>query len=456
MSMMTIACSGAQAAKIRMNTTAMNLANLKTAGYSRQHADQSAVGPVDSAHLSPGGGVQVERIRRISSQYLTGQVRSSISKSEYYKSGQTFLTPMESLLGNSNSGLAEGIDKFFATLHGATTQPDNNAVRQAVINEAQAMATRFNSVNDFIKNQHVAIRSQRENTVLTVNALSKDIASYNSKIADLEATGSNSNTMRDQRDELVKKLSGYMDVKVLEDSRGNYKVSLSNGETLVSGSSTGRLSVSTLPNGSQEIGLAFAQSKSSIGLSCGGKLGAINDYENTTLKTMQSAVSDMAENMAREMNQQLAKGFDLQGHAGKPLFVFNAKGSDDLLQITQIKTSELALSDKKGATGNDGNLLALIALKNKKYSLSGATPASLGENCASMVSAIGITSRQNQSESTAADDILQQAESQRDGLSGVNMDEEAINLQDCQQEYQANMKVIATGNRIFSDLLALF
>ncbi|WAT00651.1 flagellar hook-associated protein FlgK [Rouxiella chamberiensis] len=455
MDIINTASSGAQAARARMNASAMNLANLKTPGYSRQQADQSAIGPSGESN-SAGGGVQIDRLRRIADSFLTRQLWGSNSKSEYCKKDDVYLSPLEKILGNSNTGLAEGVDKFFATLNGATTQPDNPANRQAIVGEAQAMATRFNNVNRFIQDQRRNIHSERRDTVQTVNTLTKNIASYNDKISALVVNGDNANVMRDQRDELVKQLSNFMDVNVQEDSKGSYTVSLNNGETLVSGKNVGTLSVEDRPNGSQGLALEFCQVKNVINMACGGKLGAMNDYENNTLSQMRSEVNGMAESLTKQVNDQLAKGFDLNGKAGKPLFVFDAKSAVEMLKVTALPPADLALSDKQGVSGNGGNLLALIDIKNRKFSVGGSSPVTLGDRCTAMINVIGMTSRQNKSEALAANDLFQQAQTRRDNLSAVNSEEEAINLQSDKNEYQANLKVIATGDKIFSELLALF
>lgn len=81
---------------------------------------------------------------------------------------------------------------------------------------------------------------------------------------------------------------------------------------------------------------------------------------------------------------------------------------------------------------------------------------SLSEGAAAIISTIGIASKQSQTEMEAAASVSSQAQNQRDNLSAVNQDEEAINLQIYMQAYQANMKVISAGNQIFSDLLSIF
>ena len=56
----------------------------------------------------------------------------------------------------------------------------------------------------------------------------------------------------------------------------------------------------------------------------------------------------------------------------------------------------------------------------------------------------------------AATTVAEQAQAQRDSVSAVNLDEEAVNLMAYEQAYQANMKVISTSNDLFNAVLAMF
>lgn len=454
MNIFNIAMSGARAAQANLNVMAMNNANVFTPGYSRQRLEQSAIGA--NGPMSSGNGVQVDAIRRVADQYLISQVWTGTSDSNYYNTTQTYLTPLESILGKERTSLGNGVDKFFAALSAGTSTPESKAERQQMISEAQAMATRFNSVNNFINTQQDTLRNQRATTVDTINTLSGDIANYNKKITELEANGVSTSVLRDQRDELVKEMSGYLDVKVIEDDKGSYTLTLSSGQPLVSGTTVGKIRLENQPDGSQEMLVGFSNTEFSIDKSCGGSLGGLNDYESGTLKEMQASVQSIAENMAKEFNEQLAKGFDLNGNPGKPLFFFDPTHPDGMLQITDITAEELALSGDKDAHGDGSNLAELIKLKDKPVNITGIGNVSIGEACVSIVSSIGITSRQNQVEATAADNVLHQAQLQRDNLSGVNSEEEALNLLMYTQAYQSNLKVISTGDQIFSDLLSLF
>lgn len=453
MSMINIAWSGVQAAQLGMNVTSMNVANWLTPGYSRQGIIQSAIGPMGEAGISGGNGVQVDSIRRISDQYLTNQVWQTNTKSNYFAMGNQYVSALEKVIGTDTTSLGNGLDEFVGALSALTQKPDDRALRQQMLNQAGSLAQRFNSMNDFIDSQKTSVGTQRNAIVDQVNTLSAGIADYNKKITEMEATGGNTSVLRDQRDELVKQMSSMVDVKVSEDKAGNFTVAMTNGQPLVSGKTAGQLSTAQDANGNATLTLKFSKSEYSINPSTGGQLGALYDYETTTLKQMKDAVQGMAESVATLFNDQLGQGYDLNGNPGKPLFVFDPNNPAGMLTVTDLQPEEIALSGDPDEVGNGDNLTALIDLRNKPIDIPGLGNMSLNDGAASIVSTIGIASRKSQTESDAATAVYEQAQNQRDNLSAVNQDEEAINLQTYMQAYQSNMKVIATGNQIFSDLL---
>lgn len=455
MSMINIAFSGLQAAQLGMNVTSMNTANYLTSGYSRQGIIQSAIGPMGEAGISPGSGVQVDSIRRISSQYLVNQVWQTNTKSNYYSMGNQYISALEKVIGTDSTSIGTGLDDFVSALSELTQEPESQARRQQLLNQANTLATRFNSMNNFVTSQKESITTQRGAMVDQINTLSGGIADYNKKIVEMDATGGNSSTLRDARDELVKQLSSLAEVKVSDDSSG-YTVSLSNGQPLVSGKTAGQLSVGTDGNGNSTLTLKFSTSEFSLNPSAGGQLGALYDYETGTLQQMGDAIKGMAEAVATQFNDQLAKGYDLNGQPGKPLFTFDPSNPAGMLQVNDLEPEELALSDNPDEPGNGNNLNILIELKNQKVDIPGLGNMSLNEGAAAIISTIGIASKQSQTEMEAAVSVSSEAQTQRDNLSAVNQDEEALNLQVYMQSYQANMKVIAAGNQVFSDLLSVF
>jgi len=72
-----------------------------------------------------------------------------------------------------------------------------------------------------------------------------------------------------------------------------------------------------------------------------------------------------------------------------------------------------------------------------------------------LVAQIGNKTREVEITGKAQQSLLEQAQSTRDQLSGVNLDEEAANLLRYQQAYQAAAKVIAIAGTLFDEILAL-
>jgi flagellar hook-associated protein FlgK len=400
--------------------------------------------------------VQVDSIRRVSDQYLVDQVWQSNTKSSYYGMTDQYTSALEKVIGTDSSSLGTGFDDFFSALSALTTQPESDANRQQLLNQANALATRFNNMDGFISSQKEQIHSQRDALVTKVNTLSGQIADYNKKITEAEASGGNTNTLRDQRDGLVKELSGVIDVNVTEDENSNYTVALKGGQPLVSGRTAGTLSADYDTNGNPSLNLSFSKSDFPLAPSVGGEMGALYDYETGTLQEQRDSIRGMADAFATQFNDQLAQGYDLDGNPGQPMFIYDPTSPAGILQVTDLQPNEIAFSSAPDEPGNGDNLQKLIDIKNEKIDIPGMGTMSLNEGAAAIVSNIGIASKQTKAELAAAQAVSDQAQTQRDNVSAVNQDEEAINLQTYMQAYQANMKVIATGNQVFSDLLGLF
>ncbi|KVE76537.1 flagellar hook-associated protein FlgK [Burkholderia vietnamiensis] len=107
-----------------------------------------------------------------------------------------------------------------------------------------------------------------------------------------------------------------------------------------------------------------------------------------------------------------------------------------------------------GGTSDGSNALALSQLVTAK-SLGGGTTTLTGAY-ANYVNGIGNTASQLKSSSAAQTSLVGQITSAQQSVSGVNQNEEAANLMQYQQLYQANAKVIQTAQTLFQTVLGLF
>ena len=72
-----------------------------------------------------------------------------------------------------------------------------------------------------------------------------------------------------------------------------------------------------------------------------------------------------------------------------------------------------------------------------------------------LINEVGSTTRRIEVNRDSQDTLLAQAEAARDSVSGVNLDEEAVNLTKFQQAYQASAQIISTSKSLFDTILSV-
>ena len=449
-----IGYSGVRASQIALSATGQNIANVNTPGFSRLRPDLQSLG--GQTAVSIGGGVQVGSIRRLSNDFQNQQLWRAGTDQNYFNTSQQYLTALEGLIDSEGSSVSVGLDNFFAALSEASSTPESIALRQQIIGESKQLAQRFNGLNSNIGTQLNALQGQRVAMTSEINGLSGNIAELNAQIREMESSGRDTATLRDYRENLVKDLSQYAGIRVQEASDGTMNVSLANGQPLVAGATAGQLKINANLAGEQEMTLVFAKTTFPLNQQgIGGSLGGLYDMEYGALRPAQQDLHDMASAVASMINDALAGGFDLNGNPGQPLFSYNAGSTSGMLAVNALGASELAFSDTAGEVGNNKTLLAMLELKSAGVTVAGES-VPLNDAYAGLVGRVASASRQNQADLRATTTVAEQAQAQRDSVSAVNLDEEAVNLMAYEQAYQANMKVISTSNDLFNAVLAMF
>ena len=113
---------------------------------------------------------------------------------------------------------------------------------------------------------------------------------------------------------------------------------------------------------------------------------------------------------------------------------------------------QFTLASNVGGTSDGTNALALSNLASST-ALSSDTLTSAYAN---YVNGVGNTMGQLKSSSASQTSLVTQLTSSQQSVQGVNLDEEAANLLQYQQLYQANSKVIQTAASLFQTLLGIF
>jgi flagellar hook-associated protein 1 FlgK len=473
MTIINNALSGALAAQVALSASSQNIANLQTKGYTRQAALLIAMGSDPGAH-SAGNGVQVSSLLRFSDGYKSQQLWRAASNQGQYAQSQPYLTQLERVMGDEASSLSGGIDKFFGALNAvAGVDPTSTPLRQQVITAAGLMAQRFNSLNNVFAAQLQSVHQQRGAIVDSANADITSIAALNLKISHAKASGESVSALIDARDLAIDDLAGKMALEVSDQPDGSRDVSLRTGQALVIGGVGGKLAATTGAAGAQTFTLDFASTTFGVDATdIGGQLGGLSTYEQNQLLPLQQGVADIAQQLANKVNTVLTGGTAMDGTVypggytmtappppappnGKPLFVFNPGSNAGMLQVAPgFQTDDLAFSSD-GTPGDSGNLQQLVALKNATINVTTLGNVLVGDADTQLVGKLGVDSQQNQAALKTADTVRTQASDDWQSTSGVNQDEEAVNLVEYQKMYQANMKVMSVANALFDATLQM-
>jgi flagellar hook-associated protein 1 FlgK len=456
MTILNNALTGALAAQMALSASSQNVANLQTKGYTRQGALLTAVGSEGSVR-SAGNGVQVSSLLRFSDGYKTQQLWRAASNQGQYAQTQPYLTQLERVMGDEASSLSGGIDKFFGALNAvAGVDPTSTPLRQQVLTAAGLLAQRFNSLNNVFSAQLQSVRQQRSAIVDSANADIASIAALNLKIVHGRATGASVSSLIDARDQAIDDLATKAALEVSEQPDGSRNISLRTGQSLVIGGIGGKLAATATVGGTQAFTLDFASTSFDIDAAAlGGQLGGLSTYEQDKLLPLQQDVSDLASEIASRVNAQLAAGFTMDNRPGTALFVFNPGSNADMLTVAPgLVTADLAFS-ADGLPGDSGNLQKLVAIKNATINVTTLGNVLLGDADTQLVGKLGVDSQQNQAALKTADAVRTQASDDWQSTSGVNQDEEAVNLVEYQKMYQANMKVMSVANALFDATLQM-
>ncbi len=139
-SILSIGQSALAAAQIGLATTGHNIANSATPGYTRQIVELGAVAGQNSGYGFVGKGTEVVGVRRVYSEFLSGQVLSAqINKSSldtYYSQ----IKRIDNLLADPSAGVSPALQDFFKSVQNLAAQPNDAASRQALLEKSGSAA----------------------------------------------------------------------------------------------------------------------------------------------------------------------------------------------------------------------------------------------------------------------------------------------------------------------------
>lgn len=346
-SLINIGMSGLGAAQSGMFTLGNNIANADVESYSRQQNVQKTKGGQQVGQVFIGSGTTLADVRRVYNAFLENQLRSTTSLSSDASSYLNQITPLDTALSSSDTGITAALKSFFSAMQDAAAKPTEDASRQLLLTSAQSLAKRFNTLSAQLNQQNSDINANMASMADQVNNLTKTIAELNDQISRVSSISGQPNDLLDQRDGAVRELSKLIGTDVVE-REGNYDIYLKNGQALVLGKTTQTLGVEPSATDPTRMSLILNRGSTKMDITSsasGGELGGLIRYRKETLDPALNELGRVALVVADAINSQLAQGIDKNGEFGATLF-------GDINSAAAISQRSVAKTGNSAGSGN--------------------------------------------------------------------------------------------------------
>lgn len=221
---LTIASTGLNASSLAINTTAHNISNVNTKGYSRQQTVQKASSAIRvySDYGTVGTGVNVTKITQLRSSYYDTKYWNNNANYGNYSTLESYSLLIEDYLDEFNlEGFTTEYENLFKAINDLTNDPSSGVARNQLINYSQSIADYFNTISANLSSVQKSANDEVKSTVDAINTVAKQIASLNKQINIIEVNGGDANDLRDSRALLIDELSKYINTTVKEEDVGN-------------------------------------------------------------------------------------------------------------------------------------------------------------------------------------------------------------------------------------------
>jgi len=458
-----------------IQTTAHNVANVDTPGFSRQRSVLAPTPALLTGAGSLGTGVESLTIQRISDAFVHEQLVQAEASGGSLRAQAQVLTAVEQILNEqAGGGLSQPLAAFYSAwsdLASATT-PAAPIERQGVVSAAQTLADTFRGLDAQLRDRLDAVDRQITNRVPRINSLLERIAGLNGAIVQQEIQAP-ANDLRDERERLVRELAQLIDVDTFEAGDGGLVVMVAGGRTAVEGVHVQALGVVADP--ANPFDPTFARVVFDDGAVqadvtdavAAGELGGLLRARDTLLPAAIRSLDVLAFNLATSVNAVHAGGVGLDGSSGD--FFVPQGGVEDAARNLSLEVALIANPDRiaaglSPAPGDNRNALDLAALRDvaQALALPGDPPGppsgptrTLLDHAAAVITDVGQQVASLDAAETQHVRVKEVLETRRDQVSGVSLDEEMSNLVRLQAAFQANARVLTVVDRLLQDVVAM-
>lgn len=234
-----IGASGLQSGQNALNTTAHNLTNIDTTGFTRQQTLLSSKryitiskNPAAVSDQQYGIGVNLSAVRQVRDYFLDQTYRKESGRSTFYEASTDVLGEVENVLGELNGeDFQTSLTNLWTAIQELSKDPSSSVTQGLLVQRSAEFINRANAVYQDLTNYQDNLNKQIKEKVTTINQYGKQIQALNDQIRKIECGGiEHANDLRDTRNQILDELGKLCKMTYSEDSTGNVSVRIENSD----------------------------------------------------------------------------------------------------------------------------------------------------------------------------------------------------------------------------------
>jgi flagellar hook-associated protein 1 FlgK len=445
------AAASLQALQDSVSVSQSNVTNASTPGYARQRLQLASLDFAPNEGLL--GGVDVLGLQSARDHFAEAAVRDQVSRLGRAEALHTQLEWIESAVNVTNeAGIGASMDQLFTSFQEWSVAPNSASAKENVFAAADRLATSFNQAAMEVERASTEAQKQIRESVKRINTIATELARHN--IARRETAGTDAGADANLH-QALDKLSELVDFSIVHQDDGSLTVLLGGSVALVVGENTYPLSTSFHNDDLADQSIPDAHILDATGADVTGAfregdLAGLIEFQNVSVakylgnESSLGELNKLAEAVASRVNTIIAAGRPLTPPLSlfilgqPPTAIARTLKLNPNIQAELFDPNRPDLPDDP-VNGIPQQLARLANPLDPADKLDGLSFVSYFGQISS-TAGLDVTVAKAEVDTRTA--LTAQAKSIRSELSGVSLDEEAVQLVQYQRAYQASARIV--------------
>ncbi|MCM1541745.1 MAG: flagellar hook-associated protein FlgK [Blautia sp.] len=239
-----IGASGLQTSQSALNTTAHNLSNVDTPGYTRQQVQlgtrsylKISTDPKSVNNKQTGLGVSYSRVKYVRDYFLDQTYRKESGRSMFYEVSTGVLEEIESQLGELNGeAFQTTMEDLWTAIEELAKDPASSVTQGVLVQRSSEFIERAAAVYDGLASYQDNLNAQIRQQINKINTYGKQLLALNDSIRAIESGGiEHANDLQDARNSILDELSQLVSMTYEYDIYGSVSVKIEGVDFVKSG-----------------------------------------------------------------------------------------------------------------------------------------------------------------------------------------------------------------------------